>query len=221
MTVRAQPIDGAIDVEAERALTPGCFEVLHLNNAGCALPIHETIGNQIEYLVQEATHGGYETAAGRLEDLDRLYSSAAELLGASSSEIAFTHSATDSWWRAFSAIPLEAGDTVLVGQHEFISGAIALIQAAEAGVVVRAIPNDELGRTDVDALANLIDDSVKLICITQYPMTNGLVNPAAEVGKLAKECGAFYLLDACQAVGQTPVDVAELGCDFLAATGRK
>ena len=67
----------------------------------------------------------------------------------------------------------------------------------------------------------MIDEHVALIAITWVPTNGGLVNPAAAVGAVAAKHKIPYLLDACQAVGQMPVDVAALNCDYLTATGRK
>ncbi len=95
------------------------------------------------------------------------------------------------------------------------------MQARARGVEVEVVPDDDDGQIDLDALHTMLDERVRLVTLTHIPTSGGLVNPAAEVGALAKANGAWFLLDACQSAGQRPLDVTELRCDFLAFTGRK
>lgn len=205
-------------VRRETIIAPG---VVHLNNAGCALPPRQVLQTRVDTLTLEATIGGYEAARELAVPLADTYQSTATLLGANPSEIAFTASASDSWWRAFQSVGLRQGDRVLAGPHEFVSGGIGLARAKQAGIEVEYLVTDADGAVCLESLERTIDERVKLVCLTSYPMTNGLVNPAAEVGLIAKSVGSLYLVDATQGVGQAPTNVGALNADFVTATGRK
>jgi cysteine desulfurase/selenocysteine lyase len=211
-----------IDIERARRDTPGCEGVLHFNNAGAALPPRPVSDAVVRYLTLEAEIGGYEAEDRRAADFDRVYDSLATLLGAHRDEIAVTDSATRSWDLVFYSIPFRAGDRILVSHAEYVSNYIALLQVARrTGAEIVVVPDDADGQISVEALRGLLDERVKLIALTHVPTSSGLVNPAEAVGRVAREAGVLYLLDACQSAGQLPLDVRAIGCDFLSATGRK
>jgi cysteine desulfurase / selenocysteine lyase len=211
-----------IDTQRARRETPGCEQVLHLNNAGAALMPRSVLKAQVDHLELEAAIGGYEAAAREEGRIELFYDAAARLLNCQPDEIAFVENATRAWDMAFYSIPFQAGDRILTAQSEYASNFIPYLQVARRfGAKVEVIPNDETGQVSVSALKNMLDKSVKLIAITHVPTNGGLVNPAAEIGSVAREAGVWYLLDACQSVGQMPIDVQQIGCDFLSATGRK
>ena len=211
-----------LDLDRLRAETPGVAHRIHLNNAGAALMPAAVLDAMTSYLRREAEIGGYEAADEAAPRLDAGYHSVARLLGAAPDEIALVENATVAWQMGFYALPLRAGDRILTARAEYAANYVAMLQVAKrTGAVIEVVPDDADGVLDPAALERMIDGRVKLIAMTWIPTNGGLVNPAAAVGRIARAHGVCYLLDACQAVGQMPVDVGTLGCDMLSATGRK
>jgi cysteine desulfurase / selenocysteine lyase len=211
-----------IDVARARRDTPACERVLHFNNAGASLMPRVVVDAVREHLELEAEIGGYEAAERAHDALEEVYAAAAALVGCRAEEIAFTENATRAWEMAFRSLTFRPGDRILTARAEYASNVLAMLQVARrTGARVETIPSDEMGALSVAALRGMMDDRVRLIAVTHLPTNGGLVNPAEEVGAVAREAGVPYLLDACQSAGQIPLDVERIGCDFLSATGRK
>jgi len=212
----------SFDIARARSETPGCEEVVHFNNSGAALMPAPVLQSIQHHLHREAMIGGYEAEREAGEAIEQTYDSLARLLNCDRNEIAVVENATAAWCSAFYGLPLERGDRILTARAEYASNYIAYLQTARRkGIEVTVIPDDDSGQLDVKAMEDLIDESVRLISITHVPTNGGLVNPAAEAGHIAREAGIPFLLDACQSVGQMPVDVETIGCDMLSGTGRK
>jgi cysteine desulfurase/selenocysteine lyase len=212
----------SIDVERARADTPGCENVAHFNNAGASLPPRPVLDAVVGHLQREAEIGGYEAAAERAEQVEHTYDALARLLGCARDEVAVVENATRGWDMAFYSFRFEPGDRILTGNAEYASNWIALKQVADrTGAEIAVIPDDEHGQVSVGALAGMLDERTKLVSLVHVPSQGGLVNPAAEVGRLTRAAGVPLLLDACQSAGQMPLDVDALGCDVLTGTGRK
>jgi selenocysteine lyase/cysteine desulfurase len=211
-----------MDLERIRAETPGTKHVVHLNNCGAGLMPQPVLDAVKSHLDLEANIGGYEAAAQANGAIEHCYDAIAALLNCHRDEIAVVENATVAWCAAFYGMRFQKGDRVLTAAAEYASNYISYLQLKErVGIEVEVVPNDNAGQLDVNALANMIDDKVRLISVTHAPTGGGLINPAAAIGKIARSAEIPYLLDACQSVGQMPLNVEEIGCDMLSATGRK
>lgn len=218
----------ALDVDALRADTPGCTNVIHLNNAGSALPPAVVTDTVVAHLRREEEIGGYEAHAEAADRVAAVSDSVARLIGARADQIALLESATAAWDRAFQAMAFSGvfndGARILVSSAEYASNVIPFLQLARSWKCpVEFIPDDVDGVVDVVALRAMLTTPTAVVAINHCPSQNGLINDARAIGDAIRDSGsnAYYLLDACQSVGQLPVDAAAIGADFLSATGRK
>lgn len=227
MSQQASP-GKSLDIDQIRADTPGCSQVIHLNNAGSALPPSIVVKSMIDHLRLEEQIGGYEALQRENARFEQIYRSIATFLNTQPGNIALTQSATEGWDRAFSAIAFTHTFTsdarMLVSSSEYASNVLPMMQiAAHTGASLEFIPDNAEGTTDLDALESMLDSRVRIVAINHCPSQNGLINDVTGIGALLKHKGsqAWYLVDACQSVGQLPVDAPAIGADFISATGRK
>jgi len=211
-----------IDVDRLRSDTPGTDHVIHFDNAGASLmptPVLEAVHR---YLDVEMRVGGYAARKDMTPAIDAAYDSVARLIGAHPGDIAMTDAASRAWQLAFHSLGLGEGDRVLTTETEYVANWAAYVQVRrERGVVIDVVPSDDAGDIDLDALERMIDDRVALISINHAPTNCGVILDVEAVGRIANGHGIPYLVDACQSVGQVPVDVRAIGCDMLSSTSRK
>lgn len=214
------------EVAALRSATPFTADRIHLNHAGDSPSSAAVLQVQLDHLRRESEIGGYEAAGERATGDAAVYASIARLIGCRPHEIARQEHATAAWNSAYWSLPMEPGQRILTAEAAYGANAVAHLHAERVrGVTVEVVPSDEQGQIDLDVLAERLGTGgggdVALVALTHVPTNGGLVNPAAEVGRLTRAAGVPFLLDACQSVGHLDLDVAEIGCDLLSATGRK
>jgi len=203
---------------------------IHMNAAGCAPVAAETHAALVSHLELEQKIGGYAAKARSTSDAR---SPIARLLGCDAEEIALVDSAQAAWSRAFYSLDFRAGDRILCFESEYAGNAVAYLQMAKrTGVSLQVLPMCGDGIADLRALEEALRSPPAgaaqsgqrgrvLVALTHVQTDSSIVQPAARVGALCANYDALFLLDSCQSVGQMPVNVRSIGCDFACGTGRK
>jgi cysteine desulfurase / selenocysteine lyase len=210
------------EIQRFRSETKGTSEWIHFNNAGASLPPNQVVETVIHYLNEEAAQGGYEIEYKYREQLENVYQLIARLIHAEKDEVAIVENASMAWGLAFNGIEFKKGDVIITSEMEYVTNLLGFLNAEQThGIKIKVIPNDAEGNFSLQALEEAITAQTRLIAITHIASTAGAVVPVSEIGKIARKHNILYLVDGCQTVGQIPVNVKEIGCDILSATGRK
>ncbi len=211
-----------MDPDKLRDDTPACRDLIHFNNAGASLQPAQVTRAQLDHLALEQKIGGYEAALQNAKASAQTYTALSRLLNCHENEIACVESATRAFQLLIAALPLAPGDRILVNQSEYSSNYLTLLHLAETRQIALVfVPNDESGSIDLQRLQQEAENGASLILLTHLPNQSGTIQPAAKVGQIARHYNIPYLLDACQSAGHLHLDVDELGCDMLVASGRK
>lgn len=150
----------------------------------------------------------------------------ADFIGAQKEEIIFTSGATagiNLVARSWGEANLQAGDIVVLSIAEHHANIVPWLQLQEKiGIKLEYIPLKADGSWDLVAAKKLLNKRrVKLLAISQVSNVLGIINPASQLIKLAKQKGIVTLIDAAQSVAHLKIDVKRLGCDFLVFSGHK
>ena len=212
-----------MNLEALRADTPGTSHRIHLNNAGAALMPRPVIAAVQDHLDLETRIGGYEASDARAEQVEDARAAVAQLIGSQPHNIAFAEHATAAFAAGLSSVPFRAGDTLVTTRNDYVSYQLMYLSLERRlGVRVVRAPDAPEGGVDLLALEEVVHrNRPRAVAVTHVPTNSGLVQDVAAIGQICRNKGALYLVDACQSVGQMPIDVGALECDFLSATARK
>ena len=169
----------------------------------------------VHLLSQEAT-----------EDYEQARSKIAGFINApTDKEIIFTRGTTESInlvAYSFMRPRISEGDEILISWMEHHSNIVPWqLLCEETGAVLKVIPMNERGELEMDKLAEMLSERVKLLAIVQISNALGTVNPVKEICAMAKQHGITVLVDGAQAVPHQAVDVQALGCDFYCFSGHK
>lgn len=144
---------------------------------------------------------------------------------ADSSEVVFTRGTTESInlvAHTWGAKNIKVGDTILLTEMEHHSNIVPWQLLAErTGANLQYVPVTSDGLLDLAAFKLALRKPVKLFAVTHISNTLGTINPVKELCSLARRAGITTLIDAAQSVGHLPLNVQEIGCDFLAFSGHK
>jgi cysteine desulfurase / selenocysteine lyase len=171
-------------------------------------------------------HRGVHTLSSRATDAyegarDKV---AAFVKAAHREEIIFTRNASEAINLVANAwgSTLAQGDEVILSVMEHHSNLIPWqMMAQRTGAVLKFVQLTETQEFDLEHYKSLLSDQTKLVALVHVSNTLGCINPVTEIARLAHQHGAKVLIDACQSVPHMPIDVQQLNCDWLVASGHK
>lgn len=145
----------------------------------------------------------------------------AEIVGCTAGEIAIVPAVSAAAGIVAANMPAaERGENVVVAENEFASNYYSWLLLQERGYDVRAVAPGGEG-VSAEEFERTADGGTRLIAVSAVSSANGYRADLNAIGQIARNSGAWFFVDACQAAGAVPLDVVRAGVDFLAAASHK
>ena len=212
-----------IDIDKVRADTP-CINI-YMDNSSASIPpmpVIKAVENYFSSVVKYGTKSQWvkeHFAAPSINDAKKLI---AKLIGASPDEIVFTLNGSEAISIIANGIFFKPGDNIVLSEFWFIPNAIPWFKLKETcGIQVRIAKANKTGFIDLDHLQSQIDNNTKIVVIDHMALSLGALQPVKRIAQIAHEKGSLLFLNACNTVGLVNIDVNDIDCDFMAASGRK
>ena len=204
--------------------------LVYLDNAATSQKPRQVVQALVNYYERDNAnvHRGLHELSNRATTaFEAARERAARFINArSADEIVWTRGTTEAinlvaaaWGNKF----IKAGDVILLTEMEHHSNIVPWqMLAEELGVEISYLPiNGDRGLLDLNWLDESLTDRVKLLSLVHISNSLGTINPVIELCAKARKLGITTLVDAAQSAGHRPLDVQEIGCDFLAVSGHK
>lgn len=208
----------ALDIERLREETPLTRTGINLNQATSSPPPTPVIEEMCRYLKESTISHG----PALWERMAKIKPNIAKLLNASPDEIVLTRNGSEALNIVAQGLSFEKGDNVVISNLENQSNVTPWLRLRDQkGIEVRIAEAGEDLLLDPATVEKLVDKKTKLISIVHVVNSIGTVQPAEEIGRIAKDSDTLFMLNASMACGCIPVDVKKIQCDFLVSPGRK
>lgn len=202
-------------------------QLVYLDNAATTQKPKSVIGalNDYYHMYNANIHRGLHVLAEEAtEEYEKSREKAADFINAVKEEIVFTRGTTESLnLAAYSILPkLDKGDEIIITEMEHHSNFVPWQQLGKRyGLKLRFIPITKDGRLHIEAYKKLISKRTKIVSVTHVSNVLGTINPIKQIGEIAHDKGALFIVDGAQGVPHGPVDAKNIGCDLLAFSGHK
>ncbi|WP_341299441.1 aminotransferase class V-fold PLP-dependent enzyme [Lysinibacillus sp. FSL H8-0500] len=212
-----------IDITRIQKDMPLLEHYIYLNTAAASAMPQPVVDVMTSYLQKQASIGPYLPSFRQetYEQVERIREKSALFIGAKKEEIALVPNGSMGINYIAGGLQWHKGDEVIVLDTEMLSNYVPWLALERQGVQLKVLPTNTEYMVDLQELEQLITPRTRLIAFAHMSNAAGALQPAQEICQLAQRHDVRTLINANQTVGLTPIDVRELGCDFLIACGRK